>query len=186
MSQPTSKDSSLVRFNNEEDLEGKRPPLKANQYQIAGDHYNTGYQHWDFVADTGLSYFAGQATKYISRWRKKAGLSDLRKALHFAVKLNELTREGRVLVWSKAVVNSPQYFSGAHCRTRPGGEVDNMIALFFLHNEHLSEDDRYIIQLIVEAELNQTPGKLQTAIGVLGVLVSEEAQKQFMDQPKQA
>ena len=63
----------------------------ANDMQVAGSHYAAGYQHWDFVEEAlcGL-YMEGQITKYVSRWRKKNGIQDLKKALHFTEKLIEL------------------------------------------------------------------------------------------------
>jgi predicted DNA-binding protein (UPF0278 family) len=61
----------------------------VNKYQVGGDHYKTPYEHWDFVLDTGMGYLEGCATKYVSRWRKKAGLADLQKAEHYIVKLME-------------------------------------------------------------------------------------------------
>mgnify|MGYP003639067901 CR=1 FL=1 len=51
--------------------------------QVGGDHYKSDYQHWDFVCDTGLHYLLACATKYISRWRKKNGIEDLKKSLHY-------------------------------------------------------------------------------------------------------
>ena len=64
--------------------------MQANDMQVGGSHYSSGYQHWDFVHDAlcGL-YLEGQITKYVARWRKKNGLQDLEKALHFAMKLAE-------------------------------------------------------------------------------------------------
>lgn len=65
----------------------------ANDIQVAGDHYKTKYQHWDMLVMMGYTseYFVGQATKYISRWRKKNGIPDLKKGQHFIQKLIELT-----------------------------------------------------------------------------------------------
>lgn len=68
----------------------------ANSIQVAGSHYVSEYQHWDLVPDVGMGYFDGQITKYISRWRKKNGLQDVEKSLHFAVKYKELL-EARIL-----------------------------------------------------------------------------------------
>lgn len=62
---------------------------KANDIQVAGDHYRTPIQHWDYVIANDLGYFEGQITKYVTRWRKKNGLQDLRKAQHFLNKLIE-------------------------------------------------------------------------------------------------
>lgn len=61
--------------------------MEANDYQIAGSHYAGEYQHWDFVEDLKLGYFTGNITKYVSRARKKNGLEDLRKAMHYLVKV---------------------------------------------------------------------------------------------------
>lgn len=66
--------------------------MKANDTQVAGTHYSTPYQHWDLVADTGMGYFEGQVTKYVTRHRSKKGKEDLEKALHFLQKLTELAQ----------------------------------------------------------------------------------------------
>jgi hypothetical protein len=62
----------------------------ANKMQIGGTHYKTTYEHWDLVPDVGMGYFDGQATRYITRWRKKEGMKDLQKALHYVNKMIEL------------------------------------------------------------------------------------------------
>lgn len=63
--------------------------MNSNDYQIGGNHYASEYQHWDFVCDTKLHYLLGCATKYVSRWRKKNGIEDLKKALHYLRKAKE-------------------------------------------------------------------------------------------------
>lgn len=69
----------------------------ANEVQVSGTHYQTAFQHWDFIAEGfGASYFKGVITKYIVRWRKKNGLEDLRKARHYVEKLIELCEQGKV------------------------------------------------------------------------------------------
>jgi hypothetical protein len=62
--------------------------------QIGGTHYGAAYGHWDLVADTGMGYFPGQITKYLTRWRKKGGLEDLRKALTYAEKYMAVFHRG--------------------------------------------------------------------------------------------
>ncbi len=64
--------------------------MSANDKQVAGDHYATAYQHWDFVLDAELGYLLGCATKYVSRWRKKNGAQDLQKAIHYLEKAKEV------------------------------------------------------------------------------------------------
>ena len=65
--------------------------VPANTKQIAGDHYKgKGIQPWDYVAANDLGYFEGTAIKYLTRWKDKGGVDDLRKAVHFIEKLIEL------------------------------------------------------------------------------------------------
>lgn len=61
-----------------------------NKRQVGGGHYKTDMEHWDLVENAGLGYLEGCATKYVTRWRKKAGLQDLEKALHYVDKLISL------------------------------------------------------------------------------------------------
>lgn len=63
--------------------------MESNRYQVGGNHYAGRYQHWDFVQDCHLGYLEGNITKYIGRARKKNGVEDLRKALHYTGKLME-------------------------------------------------------------------------------------------------
>ena len=70
---------------------------KANETQVGGAHYKEqGIQHWDFVAYNNLDYFQGNVTKYVSRWRGKNGVEDLRKAQHYLAKYIELVEAGVV------------------------------------------------------------------------------------------
>jgi hypothetical protein len=63
----------------------------ANDTQVGGQHYKTKtIQPWDYIAANQLGYFEGNIVKYVSRWRDKGGLDDLRKARHYLDKLIEL------------------------------------------------------------------------------------------------
>lgn len=64
--------------------------MSVNERQVGGMHYQSEYQHWDFVHDVDLGYLEAQVVKYISRWRKKGGMQDLQKAEHFVEKLQNL------------------------------------------------------------------------------------------------
>lgn len=55
--------------------------------QVGGDHYQAEYQHWDWVVDIKMPYLAGCATKYVSRWWKKNGVEDLKKARTYVEKM---------------------------------------------------------------------------------------------------
>lgn len=68
---------------------------KAIDRQVAGDHYKgVKYQHVEFAAHNRLGYLEGQITKYITRYRRKNGVQDLEKALHFTDFLYEFLCSG--------------------------------------------------------------------------------------------
>jgi len=65
--------------------------VAASDIQIGGKHYKQfKHETWDVIDDWGLGYFDGNAVKYLSRWRHKGGIDDLRKARHYIDKLIEL------------------------------------------------------------------------------------------------
>ena len=62
----------------------------ANQTQIAGTHYkNKAIQPWDYIISNNIGYLEGNVIKYVSRWRDKGGVDDLKKAQHYLTKLIE-------------------------------------------------------------------------------------------------
>lgn len=65
--------------------------MSANGRQVGGEHYRKKkYQHWDWVCDVRLHYLLGCATKYVARWRDKGGVEDLKKAIHYLDKAEEV------------------------------------------------------------------------------------------------
>ena len=67
--------------------------MSADDRQVAGNHYKSGIEHWNFVVANDLNYFEGQITKYVTRCRKKGQcIQDLEKAKHFLEKYIELKK----------------------------------------------------------------------------------------------
>jgi hypothetical protein len=67
----------------------------ANDVQIAGTHYkDKAIQPWDYIVANELGYLEGNIVKYVSRWRDKGGLDDLKKAQHYLSKLIEVVEDG--------------------------------------------------------------------------------------------
>jgi hypothetical protein len=65
--------------------------MSANNTQVAGGHYKEKkIQPWDYIAANEIGYFEGNIVKYVTRWRQKGGVEDLRKARHYLDKLIEL------------------------------------------------------------------------------------------------
>ena len=62
----------------------------ANDTQVAGTHYkNKAIQPWDYIVSNNIGYLEGNVIKYVSRWRDKGGVDDLKKAQHYLTKLIE-------------------------------------------------------------------------------------------------
>lgn len=63
----------------------------ALETQVGGGHYkDMAIQPVEFVHANSLPYIEGSVIKYVCRWRKKNGIEDLKKALHFIELLIEL------------------------------------------------------------------------------------------------
>lgn len=59
--------------------------------QVGGDHYKKhAIQPVEYIHANKLGYFEGNVIKYITRWRDKQGVEDLRKAVHYIQLLIDL------------------------------------------------------------------------------------------------
>jgi hypothetical protein len=68
--------------------------IRANEQQVGGAHYATkAIQPWDFIIANNLGYLEGNIVKYVSRWKDKGGVEDLKKAQHYLQKLIEVSNE---------------------------------------------------------------------------------------------
>jgi hypothetical protein len=59
---------------------------RANEQQVGGAHYAV-------KAANNLGYLEGNVVKYVSRWKDKGGVEDLKKARHYLDKLIEVNNE---------------------------------------------------------------------------------------------
>ena len=72
--------------------------MTALDQQIAGTHYSKlKIQPVQYIHANGLGFCEGSVVKYITRWRDKGGIEDLRKARHFIDLLIELENETEVI-----------------------------------------------------------------------------------------
>ena len=56
----------------------------ATKIQVGGAHYkNLKIQPIDYILDNNLGYCEANIIKYVTRWRDKNGIEDLRKAKHY-------------------------------------------------------------------------------------------------------
>lgn len=60
--------------------EGPADPIDV---QVGGNHYkNMAIQPIEFILANSLPFSEGSVVKYVSRWRNKGGVDDLKKARH--------------------------------------------------------------------------------------------------------
>lgn len=114
--------------------------MKANDRQVGGEHYKKGYQHWDFVCDTGMHYLLGCATKYLTRWREKNGLEDLEKPIHY---LEKATEKG---------IRFPSIEAVCLMRFTCNMELDDVLVLNDIFNNDFESAITRIAHLIVEEQ----------------------------------
>lgn len=63
----------------------------ALDIQEGGDHYkDLTIQPVEYIHKNGIGFCEGSAIKYLTRWRAKGGIEDLRKAKHFIDLLIEM------------------------------------------------------------------------------------------------
>lgn len=69
--------------------------LSPTATQVGGDHYaKNKIQPIDFILANNLGWCEANAVKYLTRWRNKNGLEDLRKAKHYIELLIERVEAG--------------------------------------------------------------------------------------------
>ena len=137
----------------------------ANDMQIGGNHYKIDYEHWDWCIDINLGYLEGNATKYISRWRKKGGVQDLNKALHYLTKALEAKLERRYRNHSYHNASTP----------RIKDDANNQTAFFISEQSHLTHIEKNIL---FRTAIWRTEDELTEVIDLLrnfiAVVIAEE------------
>lgn len=61
----------------------------AMDKQVGGNHYQLPIQPIEYILANGLGYCEANVVKYVSRWRNKGGIQDLKKAIHYLEMLIE-------------------------------------------------------------------------------------------------
>lgn len=68
----------------------KQPETQAaTNKQVGGSHYQLPIQPIEYILANGLGYCEANVVKYVSRWRNKGGVLDLKKAIHYLEMLIE-------------------------------------------------------------------------------------------------
>jgi hypothetical protein len=104
----------------------------ANNKQIGGQHYAVvkGAQHWDYMITHDVPYLESACSKYLLRWRKKNGLQDLEKAIHFLEKIIESNAR-----WpSRRRPTMPEYAVREMCRLYSCPKEETEMIVHLLNN----------------------------------------------------
>ena len=99
--------------------------MTANEKQVGGTHYKSTMECWDYIIANNLGYLEGTAIKYITRWKKKNGIEDIRKAIHFLEKLVE--------IHSPSANTNPTY---AGITSKPEGGITEPVDLSYGERFH--------------------------------------------------
>lgn len=66
----------------------------AIERQVGGSHYkDMAIQPVQYIHANGIGFFEGNAIAYLTRWKVKGGISDLKKAIHHIELLIELEQK---------------------------------------------------------------------------------------------
>jgi hypothetical protein len=70
--------------------------MSSWDHQVGGDHYKQfQIQPLEYALENGLGICEHAVIKYVSRWREKGGVDDLRKASHYIDLLIEYELGGK-------------------------------------------------------------------------------------------
>jgi hypothetical protein len=59
--------------------------MSALDKQVGGSHYkDMTIQPIEYIHKNGLGFCEGNIVKYITRWKTKNGIEDLKKVIHYA------------------------------------------------------------------------------------------------------
>ena len=77
---PDSVESNWMPIENNVDMK-RRPAISV---QVGGVHYkDMAIQPFEYIHRNNIGFAEGSAIKYLSRWKAKGGVEDLKKARHF-------------------------------------------------------------------------------------------------------
>lgn len=76
-------DPILARSNAEESVSHVAVESAKNT-QVGGQHYKAcKIQPFEYIHANGLGFAEGNVVKYVTRWKDKGGIEDLKKARHY-------------------------------------------------------------------------------------------------------
>ena len=71
-------------------------------------HYNHGIQTTDYICSWGMNFCEGNIVKYVTRWKYKDGVDDLKKARWYINKLISDVEKSQSNLPQKSQSNGPE------------------------------------------------------------------------------
>lgn len=137
--------------------------MEANDQ--APDHYKSSYIHWDLVIKVRMTYLEGNATKYVSRWRKKGGAQDLRKALHYLDKMVEC------------------YEVDLTGRNFPLAQIHNEVNAFAKANDLTFHEKEFVLAICTSNQISDLMHAREILIQIIDEALIESAEKEEVTTP---
>lgn len=119
--------------------------MSALNTQQGGTHYISEYQPIEFINDYNLNFVQGNILKYVVRHKKKNGVEDLKKAMHYC-ELGQTLKFKRTSVWDGDKSGKVNRFIIANGMRNPVG----MRFMWQLCLNHLDVVKKLIGELIEE------------------------------------
>tara|TARA_R110000772_G_scaffold48089_4_gene109898 strand:+ start:78846 stop:79247 length:402 start_codon:yes stop_codon:yes gene_type:complete len=115
--------------------------LKARNYQVGGNHYSKmRIQPFEFTAANDLGGIEHTIVKYVSRWREKGGVDDIRKSRHSLEFLIE-SAPGLVAIRESRAPFDPAITADQYCTANELGPLEAEVVrriYFWAHNRQVS------------------------------------------------
>lgn len=90
----------IKRYETDQAPTNHRPSTNQVEHEVVHEvgltphHYASPMQAIDYIEANGLDFCEGNVVKYLTRWRKKGGVSDLEKAKYYVERLIKQAKDG--------------------------------------------------------------------------------------------
>jgi hypothetical protein len=126
--------------------------------QVGGTHYKSVYQHWDWVIDVSLPYLEANATKYVSRWWKKGGVEDLKKALSYVGKLKVERISGKLSPRQKHKIHDDRSFYRFAVTNELNSQETGFCYMImnWTDAEDIEQAEQFLLKMLADAQAGAT------------------------------
>ena len=150
--------------------------MSALEHQEGGTHYaKLKIQPIEYIHANGIGFAEGSVIKYVTRWRDKNGIADLKKARHFIDLLIELEEKNHILDATKKVwTHDKELPSSGIYADESGYTEQDMQAASLVHDCDLDEqrdsgklgcDPHHVVKLSAQ-ESGEIMAQVRESLGI--------------------